>query len=305
MLRLSTSAGRSVVSARSMVCTRSTVSLVRPWPVRMIVTSSSSRRSARATSPGSPTIETRLPRTWISASNAPSMIPRNSSPGPSRLTMLMLLGTTTVCLVVGVSVMRPVRAALSIGTVWRWLRHFHATGAASRGPASCGVRLRHAGREGSRRGLGRRARPARGRAAVLVRRSAPAGGRPTHGADPPGARGRDPGLRGTAGLDEDPPPGRRLGAAGDLRSPRGARRDAAVLRLLAAVVEGDLEHAETHLVGGPLGPDDVLVGDALERRQHVAQPLHVLAGDLDGVELVDVHRVDRLGALVVEVPDRD
>ena len=50
MLRLSTSAGRSVVSARSIASTRSTVSLVTPWPVRMIATSSSSSRSARAIS---------------------------------------------------------------------------------------------------------------------------------------------------------------------------------------------------------------------------------------------------------------
>ena len=97
MLSESTSAGRSVVSARSICRTRSTVSVVTPWPVRMIATSSSSSRSARATSPGSPRMVIRLPRTWISASKLRSMSPRCSSPGPSRLTMLMLLGTTTVC----------------------------------------------------------------------------------------------------------------------------------------------------------------------------------------------------------------
>ena len=39
----------------------------------------------------------RLPRTWTSASKARSMRARCSSPGPRRLTMLMLLGTTTTC----------------------------------------------------------------------------------------------------------------------------------------------------------------------------------------------------------------
>ena len=97
MFSESTSAGRSVVSARSMAMTRSTVSGVTPWPVRMIVTSSSSTRSASATSAGSPRRVTWLPRTWMSASNAFSISRRCSSPGPSRATMLMLLGTTTVC----------------------------------------------------------------------------------------------------------------------------------------------------------------------------------------------------------------
>ncbi len=97
MLRESTSAGRSVVSARSIEITRSTVSGLIPWPVRMIVTSSSRARSASATSAGSPRRVTWLPRTWMSASNACSIILRCSSRGPSRATMLMLLGTTTVC----------------------------------------------------------------------------------------------------------------------------------------------------------------------------------------------------------------
>ncbi len=101
MFRLSTSAGRSVVSARSMWSTRSTVSTVTPWPVRMIVTSSSRSRSARAISPGSPVSVTWLPRTCTSALNAFSRRARCSSPGPRRLTMLMLFGTTTTCLVLG------------------------------------------------------------------------------------------------------------------------------------------------------------------------------------------------------------
>ena len=93
----STSAGRSVVSARSIVITRSTVSGLIPCPVRMMVTSSSSIRSARATSAGSPRRVIWLPRTCRSASNAFSMSERCSSPGPSSATMLMLVGTTTTC----------------------------------------------------------------------------------------------------------------------------------------------------------------------------------------------------------------
>ena len=67
-----------------------------------------------------------------------------------------------------------------------------------------------------------------------------------------------------------------------------------------------VQDAQAHLVGGALAPHDVPVGLALERRQLVAQPLDVPAGDLDGV---DRRRACTgligLAALVVEVPDRD
>src|SRR4051812_28312311 len=227
MFRLSTSAGRSVVSARSIVCTRSTVSDVMPWPVRMIVTSSSRSRSAKATSPGSPYSVTRLPRTWISASKAPSMIPRNSSPGPSRLTMLMLFGTTTVWRVALagrspwwlVSVMDARAGGLSFGVVGSsMLRE-------PRGPSQ---RVTWLHGEGARLGRGRR------RAAVLVRRPAPPRGRPPDGPEPPRPGRRDPRLRRAAGLHQADAPGGRLGDAGRLRAARAVRGDAGALPVLSA-----------------------------------------------------------------------
>src|SRR4051812_13492463 len=66
-----------------------------------MVTSSSSIRSASATSPGSPVRVISLPRTWMSASRAFSIRARCPSPGPSSATMLTLVGTTTVCSVPG------------------------------------------------------------------------------------------------------------------------------------------------------------------------------------------------------------
>jgi len=54
MLRLSTSAGRSFVSVRSIAIARSTVSGVIPWPVAMMAANSSIRRSTSATSADSP-----------------------------------------------------------------------------------------------------------------------------------------------------------------------------------------------------------------------------------------------------------
>ena len=82
MLRLSTSAGRSCVSVRSMPMERSTVSAVSPWPVRTMATSSSSSRSTSATSAGAPVTVSWLPRAWTAASNASSTMRRYSSPGP-------------------------------------------------------------------------------------------------------------------------------------------------------------------------------------------------------------------------------
>src|SRR5690349_23354416 len=56
----------------------------------------------------------RLPRTWTSAAKDRSMRARCSSPGQSRLTMLMLLGTTTACLVVWGATARPPPCWMSV-----------------------------------------------------------------------------------------------------------------------------------------------------------------------------------------------
>ena len=58
-----------------------------------------------AISADSPVRVIRLPRTWTPAVKARSMNRRCSSPGPRTVTMSMLLGTTTVWVGVGVSVM--------------------------------------------------------------------------------------------------------------------------------------------------------------------------------------------------------
>ena len=122
--------------------------------------------------------------------------------------------------------------------------------------------------------------------------------------DPAGRRLPEDALR--MGLTHDVPDGALLDFAGALDSTKPLHRVTAwvmlvvfgmpvvlyVLRLLVDAVrldgspgwvEGDLQDAEAHLVGGALAPHDVALRLALERREPVAQPLHVLAGDLDRV----------------------
>ena len=62
---------------------------------------------------------------------------------------------------------------------------------------------------------------------------------------------------------------------------------------------------EAHLVGGALAPHDVPLGLALERRQQVAQHWSCRQVTRTVSPGLQVHRLDRPGALVVEVPDRD
>ena len=129
MLRVSTSAGRSLVSARSMRDRRARRSR-RSGPDRCgpSSTSSSISRSTRATSPRSPATLISLPRTWMSASNSRSMMPRNSSRGPRTATTGTLLGITIVC-------------RGTVGSVMCCLSScHHATGTV--GPHSSGIRIR-------------------------------------------------------------------------------------------------------------------------------------------------------------------
>ena len=99
-------------------------------------------------------------------------------------------------------------------------------------------------------------------------------------------------FAGSLDSTQAPAPDHRLGDAGGLRAAGRARRDAAVLRVLAVlalVVEGDLTSCPgTSRRCCPRPRRRTGLGLALERRQHVAQPLHVLAGDLDGVDRVEV-----------------
>src|SRR5215207_1299935 len=98
MLAVRTSAGRSLVRARSMAMVRSTASGESPCPVRRTATISSSARSASAMSPGSPVMVISLPRTSTSTSGYDCSTTRsNSSPEPSRLTIGTLEGTTILC----------------------------------------------------------------------------------------------------------------------------------------------------------------------------------------------------------------
>ena len=75
--------------------TRSTVSGLRPCPVRMIATSSEMTSAALVTASVGPEMVICCPRTWRSASSFASSMRRFSSPGPSRLIMSMDGGTFT------------------------------------------------------------------------------------------------------------------------------------------------------------------------------------------------------------------
>ena len=87
MPTVSTSAGRTPRSARSMAAVRSTASAVRSVPLRSSSTSSSKSAVTRAVSAGFPVAVISLPRTWMSASNSRSITCSSSSPEPSRLTI--------------------------------------------------------------------------------------------------------------------------------------------------------------------------------------------------------------------------
>src|SRR3954454_15961333 len=95
MLCVSTSAGRVSWPERSVSIdtVRSTASAVRPWPVRRTVTSSVMTSMATSTAAGGPDRVISLPRTCTPAVRSRSRIRRNSSRGPSRLTISIDTGT--------------------------------------------------------------------------------------------------------------------------------------------------------------------------------------------------------------------
>ena len=94
MPTVSTSAGRTPRSARSIAAVRSTASAVRSVPLRRSSRSSSNRSATRAVSAGLPVAVISLPRTWMSALNSRSITCSSSSPDPSRLTIERSAGIT-------------------------------------------------------------------------------------------------------------------------------------------------------------------------------------------------------------------
>ena len=115
--------GRCEPLLRSMVTLRSTASAVSGWPVRSTITSSSIRRSTRATSAASPVTVISLPRTWIvGAAEGPLDDPQELVPGAQQPHHRYRGGHHDLVLGGG----RP-------GDVRRGLRHrTHATGRARR-----------------------------------------------------------------------------------------------------------------------------------------------------------------------------
>src|SRR6266545_4806611 len=97
MLRVRTSAGRSVVPSESMPTVRRTASSVRVWPFSISSSSSVKMRSANALSPAAPVMVISLPRTCTSLTTARSMSRNSSSRAPSSFTMVC--GSSTVILV--------------------------------------------------------------------------------------------------------------------------------------------------------------------------------------------------------------
>src|SRR5579875_3552814 len=87
MPTVSTSAGRTPRSARSIAALRSTASGVSSAPLLSSSTSSSKKAVTRAVSAGVPVAVISLPRTWMSAANSRSITCSSSSPEPSRLTI--------------------------------------------------------------------------------------------------------------------------------------------------------------------------------------------------------------------------
>ena len=94
MPTVSTSAGRTPRSARSMAAVRSTASALRLVPLRSSSRSSSNSSVTRAVSAGLPVAVISLPRTWMSALNSRSITCSSSSPEPSRLTIEWSAGIT-------------------------------------------------------------------------------------------------------------------------------------------------------------------------------------------------------------------
>src|SRR5690349_14343683 len=108
MLRVSTSAGRSVVPCSSMAAVRRTASTLSVSPFSISSMSSENRRSAVALSAGAPVMVISLPRTCTSLVRVRSMCRRISSLAPSRFTMIF--GSETEILVC-------TRAAALLGSV--------------------------------------------------------------------------------------------------------------------------------------------------------------------------------------------
>src|SRR5690349_21392477 len=108
MLRVSTSAGRSVVPCSSMAAVRRTASTLSVSPFSISSMSSENRRSAVALSAGAPVMVISLPRTWMSLARVRSTRRRISSLAPSRFTMIF--GSETEILVC-------TRAAALLGSV--------------------------------------------------------------------------------------------------------------------------------------------------------------------------------------------
>src|SRR6516225_7538031 len=87
MSRGSTSAGRTPDLRRSIGTIRPTALAVSSAPPATSAVSSENNSATRAVSAGEPEMVISLPRTWISASNEPSITRSSSSPEPSRLTI--------------------------------------------------------------------------------------------------------------------------------------------------------------------------------------------------------------------------
>src|SRR5205809_329575 len=96
MSSVSTSAGRTPDLRRSMGTIRSTAPAVSSAPPASRAVSSSNRSATSAVSAGVPEIVISLPRTWMSASNEPSITRSSSSPDPSRATIECSSGMTTL-----------------------------------------------------------------------------------------------------------------------------------------------------------------------------------------------------------------
>src|SRR2546430_1349291 len=96
MSRVSTSGGRMPDVRRSMSRIRSTAPAVSSAPPASRAVSSSNRSATSAVSAGVPEIVISLPRTWMSASNEPSITRSSSSPDPSRATIECSSGMTTL-----------------------------------------------------------------------------------------------------------------------------------------------------------------------------------------------------------------
>src|ERR1700733_3594502 len=114
MSRVSTSAGRAPDFLRSMATMRSTTSAASSVPLDSSWVSSSKSLATSAVSSGEPVTVISLPRTWMSAPNAPSITCSSSSREPSRLTIEWSSGITILTRVRPSADVVPVRGSVGV-----------------------------------------------------------------------------------------------------------------------------------------------------------------------------------------------